>query len=166
MLVSSDTNIWIDFALVNRINFPFLLKNEYYMSNATFEDEVISPENMKSHLLSLGLKLTDVSETEKNVAFAYKKRYSKLSQYDAFALAIAKHRKWVLLTGDRPLRLAAHKENVEVHGVLWICDLLQEQNKITKQEYYEIINAFKELVTSGKCRLPLSELAKRLIQLD
>ena len=88
-------------------------------------------------------------------------RYSSLSIYDAFALAIAKLRGWILLTGDMPLRKAATIEGVEHHGTIWIYDQLKTQEKIANAEYNNAIEKLIEAVKNGRCRLPLAELKKR-----
>ena len=66
-----------------------------------------------------------------------------------------------LLTGDMPLRMAAAKEGVEVHGTIWVYDQLKTQGKITDDEYGTVIGELIEAVKTGKCRLPKAELFKR-----
>jgi predicted nucleic acid-binding protein len=53
--------------------------------------------------------------------------YGGLSIPDSAALFLARERQAVLLTGDRALRNAAIREQVSVHGVLWILDELLEK---------------------------------------
>ena len=112
-------------------------------------------------LLSLGLQLAEATEDEFMCAITFQNRYVELSLYDAFALSIAKARGWTLLTGDMPLRKAAIKEGVEVHGTIWVYDQLKAQGKVTEDEYENVINELIEAVRIGKCRLPIAELIKR-----
>lgn len=161
MYISSDTNVWIDFYEIGHIDHPFRLNFEYFISRDTFRDEFIKSESMRMSLLSLGLQLAEATEDEFTCAIAFQNRYVELSLYDAFALSIAKARGWTLLTGDMPLRKAAIKEGVEVHGTIWVYDQLKAQGKVTEDEYENVINELIEAVRIGKCRLPIAELIKR-----
>lgn len=62
--ISSDTNIWIDFAVINGIDIPFRLDFIYLMYYESFDEEILSPEWAKSKLLELGLKCIDIEFTE------------------------------------------------------------------------------------------------------
>lgn len=161
MYISSDTNVWIDFYEIGHIDHPFRLNFEYFISRDTFRDEFIKSESMRMSLLSLGLQLAEATEDEFTCAITFQNRYVELSLYDAFALSIAKARGWTLLTGDMPLRKAAIKEGVEVHGTIWVYDQLKAQGKVTEDEYENAINELIEAVRIGKCRLPIAELIKR-----
>ena len=164
MFISSDTNVWIDFARLKHLDYPFLLDFEYYISSDTFRDELITPDNLRCELDQRGLHLTDVTDAEFMEALRFTSVYKELSQYDAFALAIAKFRHWILLTGDMPLRKAAQKEHVECHGTIWFYDQLRISQKLSSDEYRAAITDLIKAVNSGICRLPLSELEKRLME--
>ena len=153
--------MWIDFYEIGHIDHPFRLDFEYFTSRDTFQDEFIKSESMKTNLLKLGLQLADVTDDEFMQAISFQSRYTKLSFYDTLALSIAKARGWTLLTGDMPLRMAAAKEGVEVHGTIWVYDQLKTQGKITDDEYETVIGELIEAVKTGKCRLPKAELFKR-----
>lgn len=161
MFISSDTNIWIDFFEVNHLDHPFRLENEYYISQRAYKDEMLKSEEMREALLLQGLKLTEIDDDEFSLAMSFREKYHALTTYDAFALSIAKTRKWILLTGDRPLRNAAEKESVECHGVIWIYDELKSAEKISSEEYRSAICDLIDAVQNGQCRLPLDELRKR-----
>ena len=162
MFISSDTNIWIDFYEIRHVDHPFLLDFDYYLSSAAYEDELIKSDELREELLSSGLKLAEVTESEFATAQAFRNMYRKLSLYDALALSIAKSRSWTLLTGDRPLRNAAEHEGVRCHGVIWIYDELLRQNKINKDAYHDAIRTLLTAVREGRCRLPADELLKRI----
>lgn len=153
--------MWIDFHEIGHIDHPFRLDFEYFISRDTFRDEFIKSESMKISLLGLGLQLADVTDDEFMQAISFQGRYTELSLYDTFALSIAKARGWTLLTGDMPLRKAAVKEGVEVHGTIWVYDQLKAQGKVTEDEYETVIDELIEAVKTGKCRLPMTELIKR-----
>ena len=164
MIISSDTNIWIDFYEINHLDHPFRLEYEFYISRQAYKDEMLKSEEMRANLLREGLRLTDVEPEEFDLAMEYQMKYHALTMYDAFALAIAKSRGWILLTGDKPLRIAAAKEHVECHGVIWVYDELQAVGKLTPAEYRTAIGDLIRTVQNGHCRLPLEELKRRLAQ--
>ena len=153
--------MWIDFYEIGHIDHPFRLDFQYFISSVTFRDEFLKSQDMRNDLVKYGLQLTDVTVEEFTDALKYKDCYPQLSVYDTFALAIAKRRNWVLLTGDRPLRNAANKEGIEYHGVIWIYDQLKAQGKMVEAEYSAVIDDLIVAVNSGRCRLPMDELVKR-----
>lgn len=159
--ISSDTNVWVDFAQIHRLALPFRLDLTYCMSTDTVEDELLEPPNIREQLLSLGLVSIEINEAEFGIAVQLGKVYKKLSFYDLLALAIAKHRGFILLSGDGALRRAASKEGVEVRGTLWILDQLKATAKITVEEYHAALLDLQN-DTSGRIRLPREEIHKRL----
>lgn len=159
--ISSDTNVWVDFAQIHRLALPFRLDLTYCMSTDTVEDELLEPPNIREQLLSLGLVSIEINEAEFGIAVQLGKVYKKLSFYDLLALAIAKHRGFILLSGDGALRRAASKEGVEVRGTLWILDQLKATGKITVEEYHAALLDLQN-DTSGRIRLPREEIHKRL----
>lgn len=161
MFICSDSNIWFDFQAIQHLDHPFRLEHTYYMSQDTFTDELLKPESIQADLKALGLQLVEMAEEEFQDALAYQSQYKALSKHDTYALAIAKHRGWTLLTGDMPLRKAADREGIKVHGTIWIYDQLKAQSRMTDDEYASAIGMLIEAVKSGLCRLPLSELARR-----
>ena len=140
---------------------PFRLPYIYIMNGDAIDDELLNPANLKDNLLALGLRKTELDLKEYLLADSYASKYKKLSKHDRVALAIAKHRNIILLTGDKRLREAAKKESVVVIGTLTILDNLYELECITEKEYDECLNALKKY--NGKnIRLPQDEIDKRL----
>lgn len=162
--ISSDTNVWIDFSIIGRIKLPFCLPYTYIMSTDAIEDEVLSPVGMRDDLLRYGLVGVELTIEEFVLAQKYGTSYPKLSIYDRIALAIAKERKIVLLTGDGALRKAAKSENVIMLGTIGILDRLLEGNYIDEQEY-ECCLLELQKHNGQEVRLPKSEINSRLQQL-
>ena len=162
--ISSDTNVWLDFMIIDRLEYPFRLPYVYLMNTDAIQDEILSPPGLGEELKSLGLQETELTEEEFFLASEYTERFRKLSVYDCVALAIAEVRGIVLLTGDGPLRKAAKKEDIQVMGTIGVIDQLYEENKIKKEEYTYCL---KELLNhnGGKIRLPEKELKIRLEKL-
>ena len=159
--ISSDTNVWLDFATINRLEIPFKLPYTYIMNEDAIADELLSPKELREKLVRLGLQAVELSEEEFYLAEEYTAKYAKPSLYDCVALAIAKVRGITLMTGDGPLRKAAAQEGVEVIGTIGVLDQLYEGTYIEKEEYVYCLKAL--LDNNGqKVRLPEKELQKRL----
>lgn len=162
--VSSDTNVWIDFQVIDRLQLPFLLPYTYIMYTESIDSELISPSGFREDLLKAGLKGVDITIEEFLLADFWGILYPKLSIQDRIALAIAKHRDIVLLTGDMALRKAATKEGVSFMGTLGVLDRLHEGSYITSDEYEYCLSEFSKR-NGGQVRLPSDELKKRIERL-
>lgn len=161
--ISSDTNVWLDFSVIDRLELPFKLPYTYIMNNDAVENELLSPPDLNKRLLELGLESVELSEEEFYLAYELNQKYKKPSTYDCVALAIAKIRGIVLLTGDGPLRKAAVAEGVIVMGTIGVLDQLMENSLIETEEYLYCIERLLE-ENGGKVRLPKNELIKRINQ--
>ena len=164
-LISSDTNVWIDFLTIDRLDLPFKLPLIYLMNHEAIYNELVEPKGLSKKLLDLGLQGTELFEEEFFLAEVYRQRYQKLSVFDSIALAIAKHRVIPLLTGDGALRKAAKKEGVEVIGTIKLLDMLFENQIVDQIEYVECLRLFLTH-NGGFIRLPTEELLKRIDQLE
>lgn len=160
-VICSDTNIWIDFQSLNRIDWPFLLDYTYIMSKPALDDEVLSPIGQASRLLEMGLVAVDPSDDELELYMTLASKYRKLSVYDALALTIAKSRSIILLTGDKALRNAAEAEHVVVRGLLWITDQLCNEQQITREEHRSCMQEILDGIRVTY-RYPKHEIENRL----
>lgn len=163
--ISSDTNVWIDYMAIDKLELPFRLPLIYLMNIDAIEDELLSPEGMREKLLRLGLQPTELTENEFYYGLKMAEAHPKLSEYDCSALAIAKHRGLVLMTGDAALRKAALSEGVSVMGTIGLLDKLYEDGKITSEEYRECLILLIK-VNGREVRLPYTELQNRLNRID
>ena len=163
--ISSDTNVWVDFATIQKLELPFKLPYTYIMNEDAIEDELLSPKGLKQSLVQLGLRAVELSEEEFYQAEEYNLKYVKPSLFDCVALAIAKVRGLTLLTGDGPLRKAAEQEGITVIGTIGVLDQLFTGGYIEREEY---IKCLKDLSfnNGGKVRLPAKELQKRIEELE
>ena len=162
--VSSDTNVWIDFLVIARLQLPFLLPYTYIMYTESIDSELLSPSGFREDLLEAGLVGVDITIEEFLLADSWGNIYPKLSIQDRIALAIAKRRNIVLLTGDMALRKAATEEGVSIMGTLGVLDQLYEGSYITSDEYEYCLSEFLKR-NGGEVRLPNSELKKRIEEL-
>ena len=157
--ISSDTNIWIDYKTISRIDLPFRLPCTYIMYKEALRKEIIDQPELLTDLQNRGLIGVEITIEEFFYADELSKKYVKLSGYDRIALAIAKFRNIPLLTGDNSLRKAAVKEGVEVFGTIGLLDKLYEGNYIGKSEYQFCLESLQE---HKERRLPAEELQKRI----
>lgn len=162
--VSSDTNVWIDFSVIQRIALPFKLPYTYIMNIDAIKDELLSPDGLTDVLLQHGLIGVDITIDEFEMAEAFGTKYIKLSVYDRVALSIAKNRKILLMTGDGALRKAAVIEGVSVVGTIGVLDQLYDGGLIDCNEY-KICLLELQKHNGQEVRLPKSELSVRLQRL-
>lgn len=159
--ISSDTNVWIDFSVIQKTDLPFRLPYTYIMNEDAIADELLSPPELGQELISYGLKPIGISIEEFELAQSYGKKYVKLSTYDRIALSIAKNRNITLLTGDGALRKASRQEGVQVIGTLGIIDQLLMKDLISTKEYTDCLQKLKQQNGSA-VRLPIAEIESRL----
>jgi len=89
------------------------------------------------------------------------RKYRDLSINDISAFVLAKHLGIILITSDMPLRKFAEKQNVEVHGTLWVLDKLVEEYKLIAPNHGA--NALIKILKS-KSRLPQDECEDRILK--
>lgn len=159
--ICSDTNVWIDFSVIDRIELPFKLPYTYIMHTDAIDDEILSPIGLGGKLLEHGLVGVEITIDEFDLAEKYNVTYPRLSKYDRIALSIAKTRRIVLLTGDGALRKAAKSENVIILGTLAVLDQLYEGKFIKDDEYEFCLMEFKRN-NGAQVRLPKEEISSRL----
>lgn len=159
--ISSDTNIWIDFLAIQRLEMPFRLDYTFLMSSEVLARELRSPANLPEQLVQAGLQQTEISEAEYWLVFELRIKYHRLSEADAVALAIAKNRSITLLSGDGALRKAAQAEGVPIKGTIWVFDELLDSALISEEEYLQAMIDLKAQQDKGR-RLPIKELDARI----
>lgn len=159
--ISNDTNVWLDFVTIGRLELPFKLPYIYLMNEDAVHDELLSPLELSENLLALGLVEAELTEEEFFLAEKYVECFSRLSTYDCVAFAIAKCRNITLLTGDGSLRKVAQAEGVSVIGTISILDQLYDGDYIVREEYLECLKRLQQY-NGGKVRLPEKELEKRI----
>lgn len=154
--VSSDTNVWFDFAEVEQLAWPFRLRYSYLISRKALTTEMV---DIGSTLKNFGIEEVELGRDEWDWLVENVKKYNRLSSCDLAALAIAKTREIPILTGDGALRKAAKNEGVDVWGSLKLFDELLAQELVGARECCE---ALVKLRNSGTRRLPSNELDKRI----
>ncbi len=153
MLLISDANILID--IENGLLTPavFRLSSEIAVPDILFELEL---RERYSHLLDAGLKIKSLTPESVKKTESLTAQYPRPSMMDHSALALAIQEQCPLLTGDKDLRIAAKKENVEVHGTIWIVEQLLNQKLI---QLHRAKDGFDIMKAKGS-RLPWTDADK------
>lgn len=114
-------------------------------------------------LLSLGFKEGILDGKGVTTAFTYASEFrADLSHQDCFALTLAEMRGGILMTGDRRLRRIAENKSIEVHGLIWLIDLMVEHAVVPQRE---LLAGLKRLAADPKMRLPRKLVNERLQKL-
>ena len=157
MILVSDTSVLIDLERASFLEVIFALPHEFAVPDVLYHREMQG--DWGERLVQLGLRVEELSEQGVSNALRYRSERRTLSVPDTFALALAKEREWLLLTGDGQLRELAAGENVECHGVLWLLDLMEEAGIPGVQLLHDGLEA---LARHERCRLPRREITIRL----
>jgi len=150
-ILVTDTSIWIDLIksglLENFFNLP------YTICTSVFIKEYETIELDWDELSIKGLHFLELSEEEIGILYDLKQAKRKLSLPDIASYLNALDVKGILLTGDQNLRSFA-KNYVEVHGFLWVIDMIVGKKLINPLIAIKII---KDLLEDPNVRLPLVE---------
>lgn len=108
-----------------------------------------------------GMQCVDLPGDLVTEAFGLREQYGKLTPEDCFSLVLAKQLQGsILLTGDKNLRVTAVRNHrIEVHGVLWVWDMLRESGLV---EATQMLSALEYWHVSLNVRLPRVELESRM----
>lgn len=74
--VSSDTNVWLVFATINKLEIPFRIPYTYIMNEDAVEGELLYPVGLRDNLIKLGLQTVSLSEDEFYLAGEYSAKYN------------------------------------------------------------------------------------------
>jgi hypothetical protein len=156
----SDTSILIDLERGALLRVAFALDVELVVPDLLYEREL--RDHGGSDLIALGLRVESLEENEVQHAQEYRRANPRLALPDTFALALARDRNWILLTGDGPLRALANTEHVECHGVLWLIDRMHSESAADAGTLHA---GLERIACHPRCRLPRAEIAARLNRL-
>lgn len=159
-VVISDSSCLIDMRKASLLDAFLRLPYEVLIPNTLFEEELLKfTAAQKRSLLRGGLKVVDLPGERVDRARHIVREFPHLSVHDGFAYALAESRPGcILLTGDGPLRAFAHKQKIEVHGILWVIDELHRQ-KVSAAVLHA---ALQVLAKDSTVRLPQHELTAYL----
>jgi predicted nucleic acid-binding protein len=155
-----DANIFFDLLEMDLID-EFLSLNYSFLTSDFVQSEIKS-EKAKSKFESITkkglIKIESLSFEEMTEAYKLKELKAGLSMPDCSVIYLAQKHDAILLSGDKPVRLAAKSVGLEYHGVLWALDEMIKQSIIPKKTAK--IKLQQLMLTNN--RLPKSECKKRL----
>jgi rRNA-processing protein FCF1 len=159
-IVINDANILIDIVKLELIDAFSKLDFDLHTTDFVL-DELNDEQRTPIVNLNNGKKLT-VIETIEAIDFqgitTILGKSTGLSFVDCSVWYYSKKMSGILLTGDGKLRKQASKDNIEVRGIIYLFDVLVNQNLISFQEAIEKINQLMLLNN----RLPKKEIDKRI----
>lgn len=157
----SDTSILIDLERGGIIEAAFRLSVHLAVPDFLYHKELA--DNIGPQLLERGLLVEELDGEGTGRAQQYHVDHPALSLSDSFALALARAREWILITGDRPLTELAATERVECHGLLWLIDLMLKENVASA---VVLLDALQTVAAHPRCRLPGRQVKELLARLD
>lgn len=159
-IVINDANILIDLVKLELIDAFSKLDFDLHTTDFVL-DELNDEQRTPIVNLNNGKKLT-VIETIETTDFqgitTILEKSTGLSFEDCSVWYYSKKMSGILLTGDGKLRKQASKDDIEVRGIIYLFDVLLNQNLISFQEAVEKI---KQLMLLNN-RLPKKEIDKRV----
>ena len=156
-ILVSDTSVIIDLERGQLLEAVFKLPYGFAVPETLYRNELEVYGG--AQLVALGLKIETLSGEEVMTAILRKQERPRLSVADVYAFALAFHRKWPLLAGDGELRSLALKEQLTLHGVLWLLDECEKHNAASVTQLSAGLNA---IASHPRCRLPRKEISERL----
>lgn len=161
-VVVNDANILIDLVKLQLLPHYFSLGWGYYTTSLVFEElyeeqqRAFTPYQGKNIFL-----LVDLSVMELECTVKLQLERPQLSLQDCSALYYAIKTSAILLSSDKNLREFAKIKQVEVHGHLWLFDIMVNQNCLNPLLAAEKLQELIEAV-NPKLRLPLHDCKKRI----
>lgn len=161
-IVVSDTNIFIDLISVNLLDGFFGLPWEIHTTDMVIDELIRSEQHEAIKCFRqngyLKVKSFNGEELLQIVKMKTERPTSNASIQDCSVWKLAKDLDCALLTGDNKLRKVVQKDNIEVHGILYLFDKMLEY-KIMDNE--TAINKLQTLFSINS-RLPKEEIDKRI----
>jgi len=155
LIYISDTNIWIDFRNAGLLEQMFSLPFTLCCTDFVMQELEDFPHD---ELLDRGLTVESFDESGVGRLFDLKVAHNNSSLADVSCYLLAQETGRPLLTGDGKLRRQAQRDGLEVHGALWLLDLMVEHKVI---EELHAAHALTHMLEHG-ARLPTGECETRL----
>ena len=154
-----DTNILIDLCVGDLIDAFMNLPFSFVLSDV-IREEFSSPVNCVKKVRKI--KTSSLGPDKVQEVYELFHSAPNLSLNDCFALLLAKEKKAILLTGDKKLRKIAEQKGMEVHGILWVMDMLFEEKILDGERLIEALRA----MLRNDTRLPPKEYKERVKKME
>ncbi|WEK35648.1 MAG: hypothetical protein P0Y53_24445 [Candidatus Pseudobacter hemicellulosilyticus] len=153
-LVITDANIFIDLDFCGLIKVFFDLGLSIVTTWEVINEMSEPQQALYEHWVINGALVVHEFTLDKLSEAAINKANNRLSDVDQALLLLAIQLQAMVLSGDRFLRKACERLQVEVHGILWVFDQLILGNLITPGKAAEILSSlqtFNERLPSDAC---------------
>lgn len=162
-IVVSDTNIFIDLISIDLLDGFFCLPWEIHTTDLVMKELKDSSQKgvVDAFRKRDRLKVKEFDGNEMMDLILMRKQAlqsSNASIQDCSVWKLAKSLGCSLLTGDNRLRKVAQKDQVEVHGILYLFDKMLEHQVIN----HETAISRLQSLCSINSRLPKDEIVKRI----
>ena len=160
----SDSSILIEFSKRELLDRMFQLEFEFAVPDLLFHEELIDLGSYsRRDLLGLGLRVESLDAEGVEVAIAYQSERPALSLVDSFALALASHQGWNLVTEDRTMRSVAESKGIVHLDALWVVDRMLDADILSESRVVTVLEAMRD---DPRCPVPKPELAVRIRRLS
>ena len=156
-IVVSDASVLMDLAKVRLIEAAAALPFDFMIPESIRLNELLDLGAYTSDdLIRLGFRPGTLEAADTGVALAYFRTHRrKLSINDCFAWRLAEVHAGILMTGDGDLRALAATSGVEVHGTLWVAELIGQHETCARQA---LVDALDILDADDRTHLPRAPL--------
>lgn len=154
----ADTSAFLDLERGGFLEECFGLPYQFTVPDLLYRTE-LENSTTGSGYLPLGLRVEELGGDEVSSAMLYRRQLPTISLQDAFALALATIRQWILLTSDDVIRAFAASLSVSCHGVLWVIDQLFYAGVASAESLVPRLSALRG---HSRCRLPDNEIAAKI----
>lgn len=151
-----DTSVAIDLHRGDLFDALFKLPARYMVPDIMYADELQAW--FGEALLSRGLIVQELQETEIAEAREFLRRYPSLSVPDAYAMALSAKGRHTVLAGARDMREIGAEIGIEVRGVLHVFDMIEDAQLLSPASLHTCLTM---VCRSRRVRLPQDEVDAR-----
>ena len=145
-IIVSDTSCIIDLHKVQLLLAIFELPYTFVIPHTLFENELLGlTAAEKTELLRRGMEVRELDGVGVARAQDYFNAHPALQLNDCFAMRMAEEiDDSILMTGDANLREVAITKTIEVHGVLWTADELDQHRVVDRPTLQIAMRIFRD----------------------
>ncbi|MCB0479671.1 MAG: hypothetical protein KDC84_16000 [Crocinitomicaceae bacterium] len=152
----TDANVFIDVDDMELVDEFCQLGHRIFTTSFVWAEVNTSNDSWRKYIKLGKLVIENLSSKDRLEALSL--REGNLSEADTSVLWMAIQKQQILLTGEKKLRSLAMKNQVEVHGTLWILDRLVNQSILSNAHACEALKTLMKV----NIRLPKVECQQRM----